>query len=471
MKALVLSSGGLDSTTCVGIAVDKHGAANVSTVSFFYGQKHDKELICAENIAEYYRVKHYVLNLADILKYSDCPLLKASDRKIEHKSYAEQIAENGEGMVETYVPFRNGLMLSSAAALATSIYPGEEVELYIGAHADDAAGRAYADCSPEFTKAISEAIFIGTYEKVKVVGPLLNLNKAGVVKKGLELKVPYDLTWSCISVDDRVFSLSGYKKVSELKEGDYVWGYTDKWRPSKIEKIMYNGKKPLYNVILQDQIGRLTSFRCTEDHRLMMRDGSYKMLAECKVGDKVMPAHPTSVPGGYLCVKLHNEWREPSTYMHRIVAEHFGFLDEVVHHEDKNTQNNDPSNLKGMKWGEHSKLADLTNSFSEEVNESRRKTVKAWWEGMSHEEYEIQCQAIRDGRNQNHTIKSIEYWGEGETFDLQTETSNFALEAQIFVHNCYEGGEKACGTCGTCRDRLVSFRANGVEDPIEYEVR
>lgn len=209
MKALVLSSGGLDSTTCVGIAVDKYGAASVSTVSFFYGQKHDKELICAEHIADFYRVPHYVLNLADILKHSNCPLLKASDRKIEHKSYAEQIAENGEGMVETYVPFRNGLMLSSAAALAVSIYPDEDVELFIGAHADDAAGRAYADCSPEFTNAIAEAINIGTYGKVKVVGPLLDLNKAGVVKRGLELKVPYDLTWSCYEGGEKACGTCG----------------------------------------------------------------------------------------------------------------------------------------------------------------------------------------------------------------------------------------------------------------------
>ena len=209
MKALVLNSGGLDSTTCVGIAVDKYGAASVSTVSFIYGQKHDKELICAEHIADFYRVPHYVLNLTDILKYSDCPLLKASDRKIEHKSYAEQIAENGEGMVETYVPFRNGLMLSSAAALAMSIYPDEDVELFIGAHADDAAGRAYADCSPEFTNAIAEAINIGTYGKVKVVGPLLDLNKAGVVKRGLELKVPYDLTWSCYEGGEKACGTCG----------------------------------------------------------------------------------------------------------------------------------------------------------------------------------------------------------------------------------------------------------------------
>lgn len=197
MKALVLSSGGVDSTTCIGIAVDKLGKENVSTVSVFYGQKHAKELECANKVASFYEVKHYELDLSSIMKYSNCPLLKGSTEKIKHESYAEQIKENGEGMVSTYVPFRNGLMLSSVATLAMSIYPNEEVEIYLGAHADDSAGRAYADCSEEFTNAMKEAIYIGTYEKVTVKAPLVNMTKADVVKMGLELKVPYKLTWSC----------------------------------------------------------------------------------------------------------------------------------------------------------------------------------------------------------------------------------------------------------------------------------
>lgn len=197
MKALVLSSGGVDSTTCVGIAVDKLGKENVSTVSVFYGQKHAKELECANKVAKFYGVKHYELDLSSIMKYSNCPLLKGSTEKIKHESYAEQIKKNGEGMVSTYVPFRNGLMLSSVATLAMSIYPNEEVEIYLGAHADDSAGRAYADCSEEFTEAMKEAIYIGTYEKVTVKAPLVNMTKADVVKTGLELKVPYELTWSC----------------------------------------------------------------------------------------------------------------------------------------------------------------------------------------------------------------------------------------------------------------------------------
>ena len=129
MKALVLSSGGADSTVCVALAVEKLGRENVATVSFEYGQKHDRELICAQKIADFYSLKHFVLSLENILKFSDCSLLKNSTQAIEHKSYADQIAEKGEGKVSTYVPFRNGLMLSSAAALAQSIYPEEDCEI------------------------------------------------------------------------------------------------------------------------------------------------------------------------------------------------------------------------------------------------------------------------------------------------------------------------------------------------------
>ena len=196
-KAVVLSSGGVDSTTCISIAIDELGIENVSTVSVFYGQKHSKELECAKKIAEYYGVKHYELDLSAIFKYSNCPLLSQSTEEIVHESYAEQIAKDGEGMVRTYVPFRNGLMLSAVASLAVSIYPNDMVDIYLGAHADDSAGRAYADCSEEFTNAIGKAINIGTYEKVNLRAPLVNLSKAEVVREGLKLGTPYELTWSC----------------------------------------------------------------------------------------------------------------------------------------------------------------------------------------------------------------------------------------------------------------------------------
>lgn len=196
-KAVVLNSGGVDSTTCVGLAVEKYGKDNVSTLSVFYGQKHNKELECAKKIAAHYEVAHYEVDLSAVMQFSNCPLLSQSTEAIRHESYAEQIAKDGEGMVRTYVPFRNGLLLSSVTALAVSLYPDDEVEVYYGAHADDAAGRAYADCSPEFADAMNKAINIGTYEKVTLAAPLINMNKGEVVKTGLAIGVPYHLTTSC----------------------------------------------------------------------------------------------------------------------------------------------------------------------------------------------------------------------------------------------------------------------------------
>lgn len=209
-KALVLNSGGVDSTTCVGLAVQKYGKENVITASLYYGQKHDKELQCAKKIAEYYGVGHIEEDISNVMKYAKdvCTLMKGGN-EIEHKSYAEQMAENGEGRVATYVPFRNGLFLSIATAYADSLFPGEEVEVYYGAHADDAAGEAYADCSPEFAKAMDEAISIGTYGKIHINRPLINMNKAGVVKTGLEIGVPYELTWSCYEGGEKACGTCG----------------------------------------------------------------------------------------------------------------------------------------------------------------------------------------------------------------------------------------------------------------------
>lgn len=198
-RAIVLSSGGVDSTTCISIAIKDVGEENVTTVSVFYGQKHSKELECAKLVADYYGLVHKEIDLSKtgIMDDSNCPLLQQSNNKIPEHSYAEQIAENGEGMVSTYVPFRNGLMLAAIASFAMAKYPDDEVDIYLGAHADDAAGNAYADCSQEFTDSIGKAIEIGTYGKVKLKAPLVNMNKAQVVKTGLELGTPYKLTWSC----------------------------------------------------------------------------------------------------------------------------------------------------------------------------------------------------------------------------------------------------------------------------------
>lgn len=195
MKALVLSSGGVDSTTCLAMAIDSLGHENVSALSIWYGQKHKKELDCAKAIADYYKVPHYELDLTQVMSYSNSSLLSSSSESIDHRSYGEQIAESGS--VSTYVPFRNGLILSMAASMALSLYPDDEVVIYIGAHADDAAGNAYPDCRPDFNHHMNEAIYIGSYNKVHLVAPLNTMNKTEVVQEGLRLQVPYHLTWSC----------------------------------------------------------------------------------------------------------------------------------------------------------------------------------------------------------------------------------------------------------------------------------
>lgn len=211
MKAVVLLSGGIDSTTCLGMAVNKYSAENVIAVSLYYGQLHDKELVCARNIAKYYGVEHIELNIENIMQYAGnvCSLVKNSKLDITDKSYAEQIAENGEGRVSTYVPFRNGLLLSITASIADSFAFDDSVEIYYGAHADDAAGNAYADCSPEFADAMNEAINIGTYGKISVCRPLINMTKAEVVSNGLRLNVPYHLTWSCYHGNEKACGKCG----------------------------------------------------------------------------------------------------------------------------------------------------------------------------------------------------------------------------------------------------------------------
>ncbi len=209
-KAVVLSSGGLDSTTCLSLAVKEFGAENVSAVSFFYGQKHDKELRASEAIAEYFGIAHYQMDLSSIMQFSDCSLLSGSTKEINHKSYAEQIEEKGEGIIDTYVPFRNGLMLSAGAALAMSVYPDDEVTLWIGVHADDAAGNVYADCSLDFVNPMNDAITTGTYGKVKVYAPFAGkCSKSDVVRIGLENNAPYELTWSCYEGGEKPCGVCG----------------------------------------------------------------------------------------------------------------------------------------------------------------------------------------------------------------------------------------------------------------------
>lgn len=194
MKALVLLSGGIDSTTCLGMAVSLYGRDEVCALSLSYGQKHTKELEAAEKTAEYYQVEWLSMDVSNIFTYSTCSLLKHSQEEIPHESYAEQLKKQEGTPVSTYVPFRNGLFLSAAASIALS--KGCSL-IYYGAHSDDAAGNAYPDCSSEFHQAMNQAIYTGSGKQVMLEAPFVSWTKAEVVKKGLELGVPYALTWSC----------------------------------------------------------------------------------------------------------------------------------------------------------------------------------------------------------------------------------------------------------------------------------
>lgn len=194
MKALVLFSGGVDSTTCLGMAIEKYGREQVIALSVFYGQKHKKEIEAAKKISEFYQVEHLQLDLERIFQYSDCSLLSHSEQEIPKEDYASQIASLEGKPVSTYVPFRNGLFLASAASIALS--KGCEV-LYYGAHRDDAAGEAYPDCSRAFYRAMNEAVYEGSGGQIRIEAPFIEWTKAEVVRKGLELKVPFEMTWSC----------------------------------------------------------------------------------------------------------------------------------------------------------------------------------------------------------------------------------------------------------------------------------
>lgn len=194
MRAMVLASGGVDSTTCLGLAVEKYGRENVTALSIFYGQKHNKEIEASDRIAAYYGVEHIRLDLEKIFAYSNCSLLAHSDQEIPEEEYSEQLKKTDGKPVSTYVPFRNGLFLSCAASIALS---RDCQVIYYGAHSDDAAGNAYPDCSDAFNQAMGQAIWLGSGKQLKIEAPFVTWTKAEVVKKGLELKVPYELTWSC----------------------------------------------------------------------------------------------------------------------------------------------------------------------------------------------------------------------------------------------------------------------------------
>lgn len=188
-KIIVLLSGGADSATVLAKAVQEVGSENVKCLNIYYGQRLDREMQGAKALAEYYKVELITKDISDIMLSCDCSLLKSSNKEIAHKTYKEQLQEKSR--IDSYVPFRNGILISLATALADDMGFNS---IYYGAHFDD---YAYPDCSGEFIDAISNCTQQGTINKLTVSAPFRDTKKADIIKLGLSLGVPYQLTWSC----------------------------------------------------------------------------------------------------------------------------------------------------------------------------------------------------------------------------------------------------------------------------------
>lgn len=214
-KALVLTSGGMDSRVCLQKAVRELGAENVVAACTFYGQKHDKEIELAAAAAQKLGVEFHKIDLSGVFSFNkdSSALLKGSSKKIDHTSYADQMKEKVESgkapISNMYVPFRNGAFLSYATALALQF--GCSYVVY-GAHSDDSnvtiktdngemvKCQAYPDCTSQFIEAMSEAISQGTGGVVKLVAPIYDLTKSEVAQLGVSLgmsKEDFKHTWSC----------------------------------------------------------------------------------------------------------------------------------------------------------------------------------------------------------------------------------------------------------------------------------
>lgn len=196
-RGFVLLSGGLDSTTALYHAMQQHDG-NVEAVSIYYQQRHHKELEFAGRTCADLGILHSILPLEQLLGGS---MLTDNTIKLPNVDYAEL----PEGVSPTYVPFRNGLMLSMLTAFAQkwilarvmgNDLPRQAV-LYFGAHAEDAHNWAYPDCTPEFIGAMANAIYVGSYHAIRLSAPLQSMTKEQIVRLGNSLGVPFANTWSC----------------------------------------------------------------------------------------------------------------------------------------------------------------------------------------------------------------------------------------------------------------------------------
>ncbi|MBS3947765.1 MAG: 7-cyano-7-deazaguanine synthase QueC [Dethiobacter sp.] len=190
-RAVVVLSGGLDSTTCMALA--QAAGEEIFPLTFSYGQRHAAELEAAGKVAAFYSAadRHKVIDLTGLLFGS---ALTDAGKEIP---LGRSETEIGQGIPSTYVPARNTVFLALALAQAE---PLGAVAIYIGVNALDFSG--YPDCRPDYIRAFQEVINKGTAAGVEGRGirldtPLVNLTKAELIKSGMELGAPYHLTYTC----------------------------------------------------------------------------------------------------------------------------------------------------------------------------------------------------------------------------------------------------------------------------------
>jgi 7-cyano-7-deazaguanine synthase len=189
-KAVVLLSGGMDSCVCAALAVRDHDAA---ALHISYGQRTQE------------REKRAFLGICGRLGIRDRLLVRnealraiGGSALTDENIAVPQSHEIGRDIPVTYVPFRNAHFLSVAVSWAEVL---GAAKIYIGAVEQDSSG--YPDCRPAYYRAFNEVVKVGTKEgKIEIVTPLIHMRKAEIVRFGLELNAPFDLTWSCYSRED-----------------------------------------------------------------------------------------------------------------------------------------------------------------------------------------------------------------------------------------------------------------------------